>query len=151
MILVAPADPADPECAALLAQSHALMQSMFTPDECHFLDIDRLCAPHIRFFAATEGDRTLGIGAIALHDDYAEVKSMFTDPAARGRGVADAIVQTLIRAAAAEGRVAMKLETGTGLDAAHRLYARHGFTPCGPFGAYVESPASLFFERSAEA
>lgn len=148
MILVSPADPRDPDCAALLAQSHALMQSMFAKGECHFLDIDALCAAHIRFFAATEGDHTLGTGAIALRDGYAEVKSMFTAPEARGHGVADAILQTLIAAAKSEGHPHLKLETGIGLDAAHRLYARHGFVPCGPFGGYVASPASLFFERA---
>ncbi|MGB3406470.1 MAG: GNAT family N-acetyltransferase, partial [Jannaschia sp.] len=75
------------------------------------------------------------------------VKSMFTAPAARGLGVADAILTRLILTSAAEGRPLVRLETGVGLDAAHRLYRRHGFVPCGPFGDYEAVPASLFFER----
>ncbi|MEM7491345.1 MAG: GNAT family N-acetyltransferase [Pseudomonadota bacterium] len=147
---VGPADPRAPGCAALLAQSHALMQAMFAPGECHYLDIDALTGPDIRFVAATEDGETLGTGALALRDGYAEVKSMFTAPAARGRGVADAILRHLIDLAAREGRPLLRLETGTGLDAAHRLYARHGFVPCGPFGGYRAHPASLFFERSPD-
>ena len=145
---VAPADPRDPGCAALLAQSHALMRSLFPSDHCHFLDIDALCAPDIRFLAATEGGAVLGTGAVALRAGYAEVKSMFTAPEARGRGVADAILRALVRTARAEGRPLLRLETGTGLDAAHRLYARHGFRPRGPFGDYAAGPYSLFLERA---
>ena len=91
MIIVAPADPRDEDCAALLAQSHALMQSMFSADECHFLDLDALCAPNIRFFAATDGDKTVGTGAIAIKDGYAEVKSMFTAPEAFQRLLRQAV------------------------------------------------------------
>ncbi len=148
-MIVAPADPRAPGPAGLLAQSHALMRSMYPPEQNHFLSLDALTASDIRFFAATEGEATLGTGAIALRDGYAEVKSMFTAPAARGLGVADAILRRLIQAAVGEGRPLLRLETGPGLDAAHRLYVRHGFVPCGPFGTYEESPGSLFFERPA--
>ena len=30
---------------------------------------------------------------------------------------------------------------------ARRLYTRHGFTECGPFGGYVLDPHSRFFTR----
>ncbi len=149
ILRVAPADPRDPACAALLTQSHALLGSLFASGDNHFLDIDALAAPDIRFFAATRNGAVLGTGALALRDGYAEIKSMFTDPSARGQGVADAILRHLVAAARAENRPTIRLETGPGLDAAHRLYARHGFLPRGPFGPYEESAASLFFERSA--
>jgi putative acetyltransferase len=45
----------------------------------------------------------------------------------------------------------LRLETGTLLHAAHRLYARHGFVPSEPFGAYEQSPHSLFMEKPLEA
>ncbi|MEM8848984.1 MAG: GNAT family N-acetyltransferase [Pseudomonadota bacterium] len=144
---VGAADPRAPGCAALLAQSHALMQAMFQPGECHYLDLDALAKPHIRFVAAEADGAVVGTGAIKLHDGYAEVKSMFTAVDARGRGVADAILRHLIGLAEAEGRPILRLETGVGLDAAHRLYIRHGFVPCAPFGGYRKIPASLFFER----
>ena len=137
--------PADP--AALLAQRDLLMDALFPPEDTHTLDAEALGREDVRFLAARDGAATVGIGALALRDGYGEVKSMFTAPQARGRGVADAILAALIALARAEGLPLLRLETGPGLDAAHRLYARHGFAPCPAFGHYAESPASLFYER----
>jgi putative acetyltransferase len=145
---VIPADPKGPGATALLNASHTLMQSLFPPADNFFLDIDALCAPDIRFFAAMEGTTCLGTGALALRDGYGEVKSMFVDEAARGRGVADAILRRIEGEARNLGLAALKLETGNVLHAAHRLYARHGFTPCGPFGDYPNSPSSIFMEKA---
>jgi putative acetyltransferase len=49
--------------------------------------------------------------------------------------------------ARAQGLAVMRLETGDTLYTAHRLYQRHGFTLCGPFGDYVEGPHSVFMEK----
>ena len=46
------ADPKHPEIISLLQQSHALMLSLYSAEENHFLSVDALCAPHIRFFGA---------------------------------------------------------------------------------------------------
>ncbi|SDY62457.1 putative acetyltransferase [Jannaschia faecimaris] len=145
---IGPADPRAAGPADLLAQSYALLESLFPAEANHYLDTAALAASDIRFVNATDGDRTLGTGAIALRNGYSEVKSMFTAPDSRGQGIADAILRHLIDLAIHEGVPNLRLETGTGLDAAHRLYRRHGFTECGPFGDYVDSPHSLFFERS---
>ena len=95
MIVVEAGHPLDPQPKALLEQSHALMTSLFPRDACHFLDFDKLTAPHIRFLIAREGDVAAGTGALAVLDGYGEVKSMFTDPNARGNGVAAAILRAL--------------------------------------------------------
>ncbi|MFO7756945.1 MAG: GNAT family N-acetyltransferase [Roseovarius sp.] len=146
-VTVAPADPGEAGAAALLAASHALMQTLFAPEENFHLDIAALRGPDIRFFAAFDGDTCLGTGALALRDGYGEVKSMFVAENARGRGVADAILRRLEDEARAQGLASLKLETGTGLDAAQRLYARHGFTRCGPFGSYPDAPPSVFMQK----
>lgn len=144
---VTPADPTEPGAAALLAASHALMQALYPPDENFHLDIEALRGTDIRFFAAFDGGTCLGTGALALRDAYGEVKSMFVAEEARGRGVADAILYRIEAEAKAQGLTALKLETGTGLDAAHRLYTRHGFIRCGPFGAYPDAPSSVFLQK----
>ncbi|WP_368184790.1 GNAT family N-acetyltransferase [Aestuariibius sp. HNIBRBA575] len=148
MILIEPGNPRDPQTTALLKQSHALMQSLFPADACLFLPIDALCADHIRFFVARQGQTQLGTCAIALKDGYAEVKSMFTTPDARGKGVGAALIRQIEDAARAENITMLKLETGTGLDAAHRLYERFGFTYCDPFGDYEASEFSVFMEKT---
>jgi ribosomal protein S18 acetylase RimI-like enzyme len=49
-------------------------------------------------------------------------------PAARGRGVAEALVGWCVSAARADGALRLLLSTQVDMHAAHRLYARLGFT-----------------------
>lgn len=150
MLVVEPADPLAPGPRALLEASHAMMREMFEPEENYFLDFEALRAENIRFFAAREGAATLGTGALALKEGYGEVKSMFTAPEARGKGVAAALLRAIEDEATKLGLPLLRLETGTGLDAAHRLYERAGFTPCGIFGDYRPSAASIYMEKRLE-
>ncbi len=147
MIIVEKSDPHHPQATALLKQSHALMESLFPPEDNFYLDIDDLCAPSIHFFTARESDKILGTGALAVKDSYGEVKSMFVDETARGKGVADALMRAIEDAAIEAKLKTLKLETGNVLHAAHKLYRRHGFQDCGPFGDYVEAKSSIFMEK----
>lgn len=148
MITIEETDPRHPGAVTLLKQSHALMQSLFPPEENFFLNIDDLVADHIHFFTAREGSAILGTGALAVKAGYGEVKSMFVDEAARGKGVADALMRQIEDTARELGLPQLKLETGNVLHAAHKLYARHGFTPCDRFGDYPESPSSIYMEKT---
>lgn len=140
-------NPQDPEASALLRASHNLMRSLFSPEENHFLSIEALAAPDISFVTAKVEDRISGCGALAYRDGYGELKSMFTAPDARGKGVASAILNHLEEEARGAGLSVICLETGDLLHDAHRLYARHGFSLCDPFGDYVESHSSIFMEK----
>lgn len=148
MIIVAPTDPRHPQATALLKESHALMESLFPPEDNFYLDIDQLVDPSIHFFTARIGPDICGTGALAIKDGYGEVKSMFVAENARGKGVADAILRQIEDQASAEGLPMLKLETGNVLYAAHRLYRRHGFTDCGVFGDYVAAKSSIFMEKA---
>lgn len=139
--------PHDPRAVGLLEQSHALMRKLFAPEDNHFLGIDALCVPEITLFLATEGNQAVGCVALKRAEAYGEVKSFFVDPGARGRGVGQALLAHIEDVARGAGFAWLRLETGTGLDAAARLYRSCGFVACGPFGAYEESRASLFFEK----
>ena len=147
-VIIETGDPRDPQATALLKQSHALMESLFPPEDNHFLDISELCVPEISFFVARQGDRVLGTAALADKGDHGEVKSMFVSPDARGLGVGAKLLDHLEAQARAKGFGAMKLETGSLLHEAHRLYARSGFTECGPFGEYEANSSSLFMEKA---
>ncbi len=147
MLIVEPGDPRAPDAAALLASSHALMQELFPAEDIYALDIDDLCTPDVRFFIAREGQTLLGTGAMSLCEGYGEVKSMFTSPAARGKGVAAALLRQIEDEARFEKRPILKLETGEELSAAIRLYERHGFTRCGIFGAYEPNQTSVYMEK----
>ena len=146
-IKVVPGDPRDPQATALLRQSHALMQQLFDPEENHFLDIDELCVPSIRFFVAREGQTTLGCVALANKGDYGEIKSMFVDPNARGKGIAHHLMHQIETEARAQGLATIKLETGDKLVQAHTLYRAHGYVDCGPFGDYEANKTSIFMTK----
>lgn len=148
MIIVTQSNPHDPQATALLKQSHALMQSLFAPEDNFYLEIDDLVDPAIHFFTARIGSDICGTGALAIKDGYGEVKSMFVAETARGQGVADAILRQIEDDARDHDLPMLKLETGDVLHAAHRLYARHGFTPCNVFGDYRAEGRSVFMEKS---
>ncbi|MEQ9694541.1 GNAT family N-acetyltransferase [Shimia sp. SDUM112013] len=146
-IKVLPADPRDPQATALLRQSHALMQSLFAPEENHFLDIEELCVPSINFYVAREDGKALGCVALANKTDYGEIKSMFVDPRARGKGIAHLLMQKVEADARAQGLRMVKLETGDKLVQAHSLYKAHGYVDCGPFGDYEANTSSIFMTK----
>jgi GNAT superfamily N-acetyltransferase len=75
---------------------------------------------------------------------------MYVAPAARGRGVAKAVLAGLEAAARERGWTTLRLETGPRQPEAMGLYSQAGYRPIEAFGAYVDAPDaedSLFFER----
>ena len=146
-IEVRTADPKSKEGTALLTASHAYLASLYSPEHMFALSIDELCVPSITFWIAWDAAEALGCVALARKDGYAELKSMFVDPAKRGRGAGEALVTALDATARTEGFTKLCLETGDDLYPAHRLYRRLGFKDCGPFGDYVEGPHSVFMEK----
>jgi putative acetyltransferase len=116
----------------------------------HALNVAQLKAPHVQFFAAWDGERLLGVGALQrLAPEHGEIKSMHTASEARRRGIGSAMLLHIIAAARAAGMRRLSLETGAWdyFAAARALYAKHGFTVCGPFGAYAPDPSSVFMTR----
>ena len=149
-VAVEAASPQEAEIRALVEESHALMRKLFPPEDIYALDVDALGAAEIRLFAARDGDAVLGIGALAVRDGYGEIKSMFVDPSARGRGVAAGILERLEAEARSLGMDMLKLETGEVLEAAVRLYERSGYVRCGAFGDYLSNTTSVYMEKQLD-
>ena len=72
---------------------------------------------------------------------------MWVRPAARGRGVARALLAALEDEARARGVTRMKLETGDRQQEAVAMYLRAGYEPCACWGAYAEAHDSLCFSE----
>ncbi|HEY3736859.1 MAG TPA: GNAT family N-acetyltransferase [Jatrophihabitans sp.] len=146
---IAVEDPAaEPDVRVLLEEHLADMRANSPACSIHALDLEALRLPAITFWTAREDGVLLGCGALKDHADGAgEVKSMRTTPAARGRGVAAAVLAAIINEARGRGYARLNLETGTQdfFAPAHRLYERNGFELCGPFADYVLDPNSRFF------
>ena len=148
MIVIARESPRQDDVIALIRQSDALMQSLYPAESNHLVDIDSLAQPHVHLLVAREDGRALGCGAFVLGDEgQAEMKRVFVAPAARGKGVARAIMAALERDAAGRGVTRMQLETGIKQPEAIALYRKLGYAERGPFGNYQPDPLSLFMEK----
>ncbi|GAA1125931.1 GNAT family N-acetyltransferase [Nocardioides aquiterrae] len=145
--MIAAEDPRAADVVALLDSHLELMNALSPPAEVHALDVEALVHPAITFVGYRVEGELLAVGALKdLGDGHGELKSMHTAAAARGLGIGGALVLHLVDLARRRGLTRVSLETGTpeGFAAARGLYARHGFTECGPFGDYVLSPWSTF-------
>lgn len=146
-VAIAVDDPGRADVRRLLDEHLADMHATSPPESVHALDHAALAAPGLTFVTARAAGRLLGCGALAqLAPDAGELKSMRTAAAARGRGVGAAVLGHLLALAAGRGYARVSLETGSqdAFAPARRLYARHGFVVCGPFGSYGPDPHSVF-------
>jgi putative acetyltransferase len=141
-------DPQADDVRALLAVHLGWAHTTSPPEDVHALDVDGLVDPSVTFCSYRVDGELLGIGALKrLDEDHAEVKSMHTVAAARGRGIGRAMVEHLLATARARGFRRVSLETGS-MDAfapARALYESVGFVPCGRYGDYPDSANSAFF------
>jgi putative acetyltransferase len=140
-------DPRAGDVRELLERHLEFARLHTPPEDVHALGIDGLLDPAVTFFSIRIGGELLAVGALKQLDaGHAELKSMHTAEAARGRGIGRAMVDHLIWVARERGVSRVSLETGSqpAFAPARSLYARAGFTPCGPFGDYRPSPSSTF-------
>jgi putative acetyltransferase len=149
---IEPVPEATAEVRALVDELNRTLAQHYADDQRHGLAIEQLFVPNIRFFLARLDGLAAGCGGVALFPDYAEVKRMYTRPAARGRGIAKAVLARLEAEARAAGAAVLRLETGRYQREATRLYEGAGFRGCGAFGPYAAMAPraielSLFYEK----
>lgn len=140
-------DLMSPQIAELLADHLREMNEHSPPDSVHALDLENLRRPEITFWSIWDGEELVGCGALKeLDEKHAEIKSMRTDPKYRGRGAGKLMLRHILDQAKQCGYQRLSLETGSmaAFEPARRLYAAHGFTPCGPFADYTLDPHSVF-------
>ncbi len=136
------------EVAELIRQSDAYLAALYPPASRHAIDLEALAAPDVRLLVARVEGRAVGCVAFALGAaGEAEVKRLFVDPGARGRGIGRALLAHLERAAAQAGVSLLQLETGVKQPEALALYRAFGYVERGPFGAYRPDPLCLFMEK----
>jgi GNAT superfamily N-acetyltransferase len=96
------------------------------------------------------GDAALGCGALVRQGPgLGEIKRVFVAPAARGNGVARALLARLETLALAEGLTTLRLDTNKVLVEAQAMYRRAGYAEV---GRYNENPyAHCWFEKRLSA
>ncbi|OFJ27995.1 GNAT family N-acetyltransferase [Vibrio cholerae] len=116
----------------------------------HALDVEALKHPSITFWCAEKNGVVQGCIALKeLASNHAEIKSMRTATRSRNQGIASQLLSHVVAVAKTRNYEFLSLETGS-MDyflAARKLYEKHGFIYCGPFGDYQPDPNSCFMTR----
>lgn len=137
---IALADLDDPQVQALIAFHQRSMVEGSPPGHSFALDLSGLQAAGVTVWAAYSDDRVAAIGAMKRLDDArGEVKSMRTHPDFLRRGIAAALLETIIDHARAAGLSVLSLETGSGpaFEPALALYRKRGFVNGAAFADYT--------------
>ncbi len=145
------ADRADPEVLALFAPFIREADGPLDVD----LDIEAeiaagpprdLIPPGGVLLLARVDSLPAGLGGVRhLETEVAEVKTMYVDPAHRGRGVARAILAELEAIAREHGCRATRLDTSDYLTGAVALYRAAGYREVPAYNDNIK--ANLWFER----
>ncbi|HEY2862056.1 MAG TPA: GNAT family N-acetyltransferase [Casimicrobiaceae bacterium] len=134
-----------------LLREHLRSMALHSPAESmHALDIEALRKPGITFWTAWEDGELLGCAALKeLDRQHAEIKSMRTSSSHIRKGVAKGLLAHILDEAKRRRYTRVSLETGSRepFEPARRLYARFGFSYCGPFADYVADPYSVFMTK----
>jgi GNAT superfamily N-acetyltransferase len=110
----------DAAARALVAAMEAWVGENFgppTPDRTSTVSMDEMAPP----------DGAFVIGLRRLDEDVAEIKRMFVEPAARGRGHGRRVLEEIEAAAAELGYRRLRLDTAQSLTTAIALYRSAGY------------------------
>jgi ribosomal protein S18 acetylase RimI-like enzyme len=120
-----------PEVLSLLADYEAELLAdgiVLDVDEGGGVSPEEMAPPHGMFLVAEHGGAAVACGGVRrLGDGVAEIKRMYVAPAARGRGVARALLTRLEDEARAVGCELARLDTGPNMTPALRLYESAGY------------------------
>lgn len=141
-----------PDAKRLIAALNAELTSTHPePGSTHFsLSGEEVADGQGAFFVAWLDGIAAGCGAVRrLDESTAELKRMYVEPQARGRGIGRALVESLEREARALGVTRVVLETGKRLAPAIQMYEGLGYARIPLFGEYLSSPdTSVCFGKS---
>jgi putative acetyltransferase len=141
--------PRQMDVQRLLEALDAYQSALYPPESNHFLDVDALAAPGVRFFVARREGLALGCGALRIDAaGYGELKRMFVSPEARGLKLGRRILDRIEEEARCEGLACLRLETGIYQPEALGLYRSAGYVEREAFGEYRPDPLSVFMEKS---
>lgn len=146
-VTLAVESPRQAEIGRLLEALDAYQSALYPAESNHFLDVEALAAPEVRFVVARRGGRAVGCGALRIEAGYGELKRMYVVPEVRGRQLGRRILDRIEAEARHEGLRCLRLETGIHQPEALALYRAAGYVEREAFGAYAPDPLSVFMEK----
>jgi len=138
--------PRSPGVAELLRAGEAFAESLYPAEENFILPLEALEEPGVTVFVARVDGDALGMAALVQHGPEFELKRLFVSEAARGQGLAGALLDVLEEHARDAGAAVIRLETGNRSDAAVALYEKRGYVHIPRFGEYADSASSVCME-----
>jgi GNAT superfamily N-acetyltransferase len=148
MVDIAIESPRQADILTLLGDGDAAALALYPAENYYGLDVAALERPDTVLLVARSEGVALGTAALVDNGDgTAELKRMFVSPAARGLGIASALLLAVEARAVALGASTLRLETGHPQVAAIALYEKHGFAHIPQFGKYVGDPTSVCMEK----
>ena len=141
----------DPALQQLLRQHREEMSFYSPPESIHAVDMDSDQAEALTFFACWIDQQLAGCGGIQVFNEAScEIKAMRTVKSFLRQGVANGILQALMRQAERWQCRSIYLETGShqAFLPARKLYEANGFEYCDPFNGYQPDPHSYFMKKS---
>ena len=146
-ITLAVESPRQAEIVRLLEALDAYQSALYPPESNHFLDVEQLAAPNVRFVVVRRGAQAVGCGALVIDSTCGELKRMYVVPEARGLRLGRRILDRIEAEARREGLGCLRLETGIHQPEALGLYRSAGYAEREAFGAYAPDPLSVFMEK----
>lgn len=140
--------PRQPDVVRLIEALDVYQSGLYPAESNHFLDLDALAGPSVRFLVARRDGQAVGCGAIRIDPaGYGEVKRMFVSPEARGLKLGRRLLDRIEEEARREGLACLRLETGIHQPEALGLYRSAGYVERDVFGDYSPDPLSVFMEK----
>ena len=147
-VIITAESAGSPDAVELLRGRDAELSALYTPEQSFRIPIEKHVRADVIFLMMREDGIAIGCGALQLHSGYAELKSMYVIPAARGKRLAQSLVAELENLARERAFRELKLETGIYSHAAIRTYERAGYARCERFGGYPLAPPSVYMTKS---
>jgi GNAT superfamily N-acetyltransferase len=104
---------------------------------------EQFLPPYGVFLVGSLGGNDVACGGLRLRSKgIGEIKRMYVEPSARGRGLSREVLLALLAHARSVGLAEVWLETGTEQPEARRLYESAGFLPMEAYGDYKDDARS---------
>lgn len=140
--------PSDPRVAQLMNDQQRELRRLYndTEERTEPFDPRTLEGEGSALLVVEEEGTLVACGALKrLDDQSAEIKRMYTVPAARGRGLGRQVLGGLIEAGREAGYARLVLETGDQQPDAVHLYESAGFRRIPNYGYYAGVEGSLCY------
>ncbi|HST21137.1 MAG TPA: GNAT family N-acetyltransferase [Blastocatellia bacterium] len=147
-IVITAEDPRSDAATLLMKNLSAELAQKYDDDGSGWFSPDDVLAGGGAMLVARLNGETVGCGAIRrIAEHVAEVKRMYVEPRARGRGIGRMILQELEAVARKMGYSHARLETGNRQPEAIKMYEASGYERINCYGQYADNPLSLCFEK----